>query len=97
MLEKGYRKRTLQEIRKKQKAKPSTFNPKYLAGLRRQAAQWQRKTLGKWTRESPERRKEFRNPSNIPIGRLYTPEDIASRDEAEQADFPAKDQYLRGV
>src|SRR5437867_8419989 len=96
MLEKGYRKRTLQEIRKKQKAKPSTFNPKYLAGLRRQEAQWQRKTLGKWARESPERKKEFRNPSNIPIGRLYTPEDIAYRDEAEQAGFPGEYPYLRG-
>ena len=97
ILAKGYWKQTLQEIRKKQKAKPSTFNPKYLAGLRRQEAQWQRKTLGKWARESPERKKEFRNPSNIPIGRLYTPEDIAYRDEAEQAGFPGEYPYLRGV
>src|SRR5436189_4010563 len=97
MLAKGYWKQTLQEIRKKQKAKPSTFNPKYLAGLRRQEAQWQRKTLGKWALESPERKKEFRNPSNIPIGRLYTPEDIAYRDEAEQAGFPGEYPYLRGV
>ena len=97
ILAKGYWKQTLQEIRKKQKAKPSTFNPKYLAGLRRQEAQWQRKTLGKWARESPERKKDFRNPSNIPIGRLYTPEDIAYRDEAEQAGFPGEYPYLRGV
>jgi len=97
ILAKGYWKQTLQEIREKQKAKPSTFNPKYLAGLRRQEAQWQRKTLGKWARESPERKKEFRNPSNIPIGRLYTPDDIAYRDEAEQAGFPGEYPYLRGV
>ncbi|TMI25275.1 methylmalonyl-CoA mutase, partial [Candidatus Bathyarchaeota archaeon] len=68
-----------------------------MARLKRQEAQWQRKTLGKWTRGSPERRKEFRNPSNIPIGRLYTPEDIAYRDEAEQAGFPGEYPYLRGV
>ena len=94
---KGYWKKVLGEIRRQQKAKPSTFNAKYLAGIRRQRAQWERRTLKEWTRTSPERKKEFLNPSNIPIRRLYTPEDVSYHNETEEAGFPGEYPYLRGV
>jgi methylmalonyl-CoA mutase, N-terminal domain len=97
VLAKGYWKKVLGDIKKQQKAKPSTFNAKYLAGIRRQKAQWERRTLKEWTRTSPERKKEFRNPSNIPIRRLYTPEDVPYHNETEETGFPGEYPYLRGV
>jgi len=96
-LAKDYWKTLLQETRQRRKAKPSTFNEQYLAGVRRQTAAWERKTLADWTRNSPERRKEFRNPSDIALKRLYTPEDIAHHDYLEHAGFPGDYPYLRGV
>jgi methylmalonyl-CoA mutase N-terminal domain/subunit len=96
-LPKDYWKTLLQDTRRRRKAKPSTFNEQYLAGVRRQTAVWEKKTLADWTRNSPERRKEFRNPSDIALKRLYTPEDIAHHDYLEHAGFPGDYPYLRGV
>jgi len=96
-LAKDYWKTLLQETRQRRKAKPSTFNEQYLAGVRRQTAAWEKKTLADWTRNSPERRKEFRNLSDIALKRLYTPEDIAHHDYLEHAGFPGDYPYLRGV
>src|SRR5439155_530242 len=46
---------------------------------------------------SPERKQEFRNPSNIPIKRVYTPRDVAYQDESRDAGLPGEYPYLRGV
>ena len=94
---KSYWKTALDEIRKHRKATPSTFSTKYLARLKRLEAEWERKTLKDWTRNNPERKREFKNPSNIPINRLYTPKDVSYQDEIEQAGFPGGDPFLRGV
>ena len=97
ILAKGYWKKVLREIKQHQKSRPSTYNSKYLAEMKQQEAHWERKTLKSWTKTTPERRKEFRNPSNIPIKRLYTPEDVAYHDEVDDAGFPGEYPYLRGV
>jgi methylmalonyl-CoA mutase, N-terminal domain len=97
ILEKGYWKKVLDEIKKQRKAKPSMFNAKYLAKLKRQEKDWQANTLKQWTKSSPERKQEFRNPSNIPIKRIYTPGDVAYQDESRQAGLPGEYPYLRGV
>ena len=94
---KGYWKKVLAEIKQRQKAKPSTYNAKELAKMKRLKAEWERKTLKPWTRTSPERQKEFVNPSNIPIQRLYTPDDIAHHSETSESGFPGEYPYLRGV
>ena len=94
---KDYWKTLLQETRQRRKAKPSTFDGQYLASVRRQTAAWEKKILADWTRNSPERRKEFRNLSDIALKRLYTPEDIAHHDYLEHAGFPGDYPYLRGV
>jgi len=96
-LPKDYWKTLLQETRQRRKAKPSTFDEQYLAGVRRQTAAWEKKILADWTRNSPERREEFRNLSDIALKRLYTPEDIAHHDYLEHAGFPGDYPYLRGV
>jgi methylmalonyl-CoA mutase, N-terminal domain len=97
VLAKGYWKSVLEEIRKQRKTKPSTFNAKYLAKMKRQESKWKSQILKPWTGTNPERKKEFRNPSNIPIQRLYTPEDVAYHDEVEQSGLPGEYPYLRGV
>ena len=97
ILVKGYWKKVLDEVKRQRKARPSTFNAKYLAKLKRQEAEWQAKTLKQWTKDSPERKQEFRNPSNIPIKRVYTPRDVAYQDESRDAGLPGEYPYLRGV
>jgi methylmalonyl-CoA mutase N-terminal domain/subunit len=97
ILANGYWKKVLDDIKRQRKAKPSTFNAKYLAKLKRQEAEWQAKTLKQWTKDSPERKQEFRNPSNIPIKRVYTPRDVAYQDESRDAGLPGEYPYLRGV
>ena len=94
---KAYWKTVLREIGQRRKAKPSTFNRQYLAEIRRQKAQWEKKTLANWTRNSSERKKEFSNLSDIPLKRIYTPEDVAYHDYLEEAGFPGEYPYLRGV
>ena len=45
----------------------------------------------------PERKKEFTTTSDIEIKRLYTPEDIAETDYAEEIGFPGLHPFTRGV
>src|SRR5215472_8946193 len=97
ILAKGYWKSVLDQIRKQRKTKPSTFSAANLAKLKRQESKWKSQILKPWTGTSPERKKEFRNPSNIPIQRLYTPEDVAYHDEIQQSGLPGEYPYLRGV
>src|SRR5215472_14432843 len=97
ILAKGYWKGVLAQIRKQRKTKPSTFNAINLAKMKREESKWKSQILKPWTGTSPERKKEFRNPSNIPIQRLYTPGDVAYHDEVEQAGLPGEYPYLRGV
>jgi len=97
VLAKNYWKTVLEDLKKQKKSRSSTFNAKSLAEIKRQEARWERKTLKEWIGENPERKKEFRNPSNIPIQRLYTPNDVAYQNEIGQAGFPGEQPYLRGV
>src|SRR5713226_1364360 len=94
---KSYWKTLLEETRKQQKKAPSLFSKQYLAKLKRQKSAWENNTLKQWTETSPERKKEFHNPSEIPIRRVYTPEDVAHHDEITEAGLPGEYPYLRGV
>ena len=65
--------------------------------LKRGNKRWAEKTLGEWLRTSPETRKEYRNPSEIPLRRTYTPEDISYFDYSSDEGFPGEYPYVRGV
>ncbi len=93
----GYWKKLLGEIRQRRQGSASTFSPGYLTRLKREGAKWQDKTLGQWLRTNTEKRKEYRNPSEIPLKRIYTPEDIAYFDYSKDEGFPGEYPYLRGV
>ena len=94
---KGYWKKVLTGIKEQRTAQPTTFNQQYLSKLERQKAQWEKKTLPDWTSDSPERKKDFRNLSDIPVARIYTPLDVAYQDYVNQEGLPGEYPYLRGV
>jgi methylmalonyl-CoA mutase N-terminal domain/subunit len=58
---------------------------------------WEQGILGPVLRKSPERKQEFVSEANIPIKRLYTPEDLAGRQYAQDLGFPGQAPYTRGV
>jgi methylmalonyl-CoA mutase N-terminal domain/subunit len=94
---KSYWKKALEETRRQHKQAPSLFSRQSLAKLKREKTAWEKNTLRQWTRINPERKKEFRNMSDIPIRRVYTPEDVAYHDEVTGAGLPGEYPYLRGV
>jgi len=94
---KGYWKKILTEIKQERKAPPSTFDKKQLTKIKQESARWESRTLKPWAKDSPERKKEFYNPSNIPVKRIYTPEDIANLNETEHLGLPGEYPYTRGV
>ena len=58
---------------------------------------WEKKTLPNWLERHPERKKEFRNTSEIPIKRLYTPRDTKTLDYIRHLGFPGEYPFTRGV
>ncbi len=94
---KEYWKDALHNVRKERKKTPSLFSKQYIAKIKRERGQWENKILSPWTRNSPERKQEYSNLSNIPIKRVYTADDVASHDEIRDAGLPGEYPYLRGV
>lgn len=58
---------------------------------------WEQDILAPVLRKSPERKREFVSEANIPIKRLYTPEDLAGREYSQDLGFPGQAPYTRGV
>ena len=72
------------------------FDPRKMEDLRLQEKSWNErveKTLGK----NPERKKEFRNTSGIPIKRAFVPCDVETMDYGRDLNFPGEYPYTRGV
>jgi methylmalonyl-CoA mutase N-terminal domain/subunit len=65
--------------------------------LKKEHERWEKTTLPNWTKQSKERKSDFKNTSNIPIKLLYTPEDIKSTDYIRDIGFPGEYPFLRGV
>jgi methylmalonyl-CoA mutase N-terminal domain/subunit len=97
ILAKGYWKKVLDEIKQERKAPPTTFDKKQLAKIKQERVRWESKTLKPWTRASPEQKEEFRNLSNIPVKRVYTPEDVSHLNESKEIGLPGEYPYVRGV
>ncbi len=91
-----YWKKVLTGLKEQRTAPPSTFNQQYLTKVEREKTQWEKKTLPEWTSESPERKRDVRNPSDIPISRIYTPLDVSYQDYVNQEGLPGEYPYLRG-
>ncbi len=62
-----------------------------------QQEKWEKVTVPNWLKRHPERKKEFRNISEIPIKRLYTPLDAEKLDYMKNLGFPGEYPFTRGV
>jgi len=65
--------------------------------IAKERERWEKTTLPKWIRQSPERKSEFRNHSGTLIKRVYTPEDIKDLDYMRDLGFPGEYPFTRGV
>ena len=65
--------------------------------IKKHKEQWEDTTLEKSMSRFPERQEEFVTTSSAPIGRLYTPEDVADMDYERDLGFPGEYPYTRGV
>lgn len=73
------------------------FDDKKLKELKQERQRWEQTTLPKWLKQSCERKSDFHNHSEMPINRLYTPEDVADMDYVRDMGFPGEYPFLRGV
>jgi methylmalonyl-CoA mutase N-terminal domain/subunit len=73
------------------------YDQKKMDELKKERVRWEQTTLPKWTKQCSERKREFRNTSNMPIKRLYTPEDVEEIDYVRDLGFPGEYPFLRGV
>ena len=73
------------------------YNQETISKIKKEHERWQKTTLPNWTRQSPERKKEFRNHSNMLIKNIYTPEDIQRIDYMRDLGFPGEYPFTRGV
>ena len=76
---KSFWKKTLKELNVKSRRKlgKSSRQERDLSYAQKS---WEKEVLRNWLKKNPERRKDFENPSGIPLKRIYTPSDIASQD-----------------
>src|SRR5207245_10168681 len=91
---KGYHKKVQDEVKEERKASPTTFDKKQLAKIKQERLRWESKTLQPWSHDSPEQNKEFRNLSDIPVKRVYTPEDISHLNESGQMGIAGDHPYV---
>ena len=72
------------------------FDKRKLEEIRQQREKWEKKTVPKSLERLPER-SEFFTTSDIPVGRVYTPSDIADLDYLRDIGFPGEYPLIRGV
>jgi methylmalonyl-CoA mutase N-terminal domain/subunit len=73
------------------------YDQKKMDELKKERVRWEQTTLPNWTKQCSERKREFRNTSNMPIKRLYTPEDVEEIEYVRDLGFPGEYPFLRGV
>ncbi len=64
--------------------------------IRAERERWERETLKKALERAPEREPGFETPSQIPLHRIYTPEDV-DPNYREKLGFPGEYPFTRGV
>jgi methylmalonyl-CoA mutase N-terminal domain/subunit len=78
-------------------ANQTMFDDKKINEIKQERERWEKTTLPKWIKQSPECKSEFRNHSGMLIKRVYTPEDIKNQDYMRDFGFPGEYPFLRGV
>ncbi len=72
------------------------FDKRKLEEIRQRKEKWKKEIIPKSLERLPERR-EFSTSSDIPVGRVYTPLDIADFDHLQDLGFPGEYPLTRGV
>src|SRR5512140_368984 len=67
---------------------PDTTSPK---------RRWEERTLEPHLKKYPDRDEEYSTVSSLPIGRLYSPEDLQGTDFERDIAWPGEYPYTRGV
>jgi methylmalonyl-CoA mutase N-terminal domain/subunit len=65
--------------------------------IRQKHQDWEQHLYKKTIKENPERKKKFKNLSEIEIKNLYTPQDIQEFEYLDQIGFPGEYPFLRAV
>jgi len=73
------------------------FDKKKLTDTQKEKERWEKTTLPKWIHNHPERKRNFHTTSEIPIKRLYTPEDMQNLDYLKDLGFPGEFPFTRGL
>lgn len=73
------------------------YDKSKLEDLARERDRWDETTLQQTFSRRPERRGEFMTTSSEPVGRLYTPLDVADLDYRADLGFPGEYPFTRGV
>jgi len=73
------------------------FNQQKLKQIRAQEERWQGETLAKTLERFPERKKQFKTDSNIPLERVYTPKNIRNLDYSRDLASPGEYPFTRGI
>ena len=73
------------------------FDGKFLEELERKEAGWMEERVKKALAKTPERKKEFKTFSGIPLKPIYTPNDVKDLDYLREISFPGEYPYTRGI
>ena len=73
------------------------FDQSELDDIRAANAEWEEETLAPTLERFGERQDAFATVSNLPVDRLYTPEDTADHSYNEDIGFPGEPPFTRGV
>jgi len=73
------------------------FDEDDLAEIRRSREKWEQERRDPVLDQYGERKNSFATVSNMPVDRLYTPEDVADTNYDEELGFPGEPPFTRGV
>jgi len=73
------------------------FDENEIKRIAEERKRWESTTVPKWIETRPERQKEFYTISEIPVKRIYTPEDIKDMDYMRDLGFPGEYPFTRGI
>jgi methylmalonyl-CoA mutase N-terminal domain/subunit len=73
------------------------YDKKNLDFIKNKKTEWENKNYKRLIEKNPERKKKFKNLSNIRINNIYYPYDIKELDYIKDIGFPGEYPYLRGI
>lgn len=92
-----YWKTKFDEIDIARRKRGTLYDPRGIRALHGQISRWERGTLDKWLASVHERKKDFENPSGIPLRQIYTPCDVSGHSYQKDQGLPGEFPYTRGI